>query len=289
MENIQTANSFNLGRAFKEYKKASGSAVKVIIVMVICAVIAAVLFFVPFLENQIDYVQVTVLWIVGLMVLVPFFVGAYSFWQGRGAILTLYENGLSYRRGRKNSTAVWDEIAFLTQGLTCRIETKNSEIIEFGSNIAGFGEIAKKIENKTYQTLLPSIEAAISRGESVHFKTLKADKNKFFSRLLNRTIFAGEGFTVDAQGITDNDEKKQIAWSEIVNFGVGNVEGNRFVAFAFFVQSVNDTFAKDYSRLANAGILLGICEEMVHAKKNEEAPLANLSVKTNDSFSKERI
>src|SRR5678816_3101842 len=99
-----------LGRAIKDYKKSSASVVKVTVVSLVSALIAAFFFVGAFSGNDPSLAQQIVLSIVGLLFTLPVILAIVLLIRGRGASLSLHENGLIYRSGGKQAATTWDEI-----------------------------------------------------------------------------------------------------------------------------------------------------------------------------------
>jgi hypothetical protein len=268
MKNDQPANTLRLGGLVKDYKRSAANFAKVVIVSLISAAIAA-LFFAGSVSNAMSgNVAGTIgLSIFGLLFLLPGFLGTFMLLRGRGASLSLYENGLIYRRGGKEFSTAWDEIDSYIQETACRITRKDGEVIEFGLNIKDANEVAQKIQGETLRIMLPQVKTALDNGSSVQFKGLKPAEKAPLGKALDNFMRAHSGFTVDARGITENDEGKRIEWSDITDYGIGTEQmgsagrsSNKIDVF--FVQDANSIFRTRYGLLGNAHVLLALCDEM---------------------------
>lgn len=252
-------NTLRLGRLVKEYSQSSGSIVKIVVVSAFSGIIA-LFFFVGAGSMAGDLAGVIVLSIVGLLFLLPVFVGVYMLIRNRGATLKLYENGFSYRRGAKDSLTTWDEINSYIQDTSCRIAKMDGEVIEFGLNLNGVDEVAVKVQEETSKLMLPQMRAAIRNGLRVPFKGLKLP-------VLNNVARAFSGFEVDADGISTIDEGDRIAWKDVTQFGIVEEQvgtQNRFYnrINVFFIEDGNKSFRTRLGLLENAHVLMTICEEM---------------------------
>src|SRR5260221_429839 len=100
MSNAKPINTLKLGRLVKDYQRSTANVAKVIIASLVSGAIAA-LFFAGVVSSAMskDLAGMIVLAIIGLLFLLPPFFGIYMLVRGRGASLSLYENGLIYRRG----------------------------------------------------------------------------------------------------------------------------------------------------------------------------------------------
>src|ERR1700730_10244847 len=119
--------------------------------------------------------------------------------------------------------------------------------------------------------MLPQVKAAILNGSSVQFKGLKPAGKAPLGKALDNFMRAFSGFTVDAQGISENDEGKRIEWSAVTDFGIGteqmgSARRERNMIDVFFVQDANTMFGTRYGLLENAHVLLALCGEMATLK-----------------------
>jgi hypothetical protein len=272
MNNDLPTNTLRLGRLVKDYKRSAANVAKVVIVSLISAAVAA-LFFAGSVSNAMSgNIAGTIgLSIFGLLFLLPGLLGAYMLLRGRGASLSLFENGLIYRRGGKELSTAWDEIDSYIQETACRITKKNGEVIEFGLNIKDANEVAQKIQDETLKIMLPQVTTAIRNGSSVQFKGLKPAEKAPLGKALDNFMRAHSGFTVDARGITENDEGKRIEWSDVTDCGIGteqmgSASRSRNMIDVFFVQDANSIFRTRYGLLENAHVLLALCGEMAACK-----------------------
>ncbi len=190
------------------------------------------------------------------------FAGIYQLFRLGGVSLSLYENGLIYRRRGRDFTTTWDEIDSYIQESACRITKKDGQVIEFGSSIEGVDEIAQEIQEQTLQRMLPQMKAAILDGSSVQFKGLKPFENRLPGKPLNNFTFAFSGFSVDAQGITEMDSGNHIAWKNVKDYGIGQEKMGRMTVDAFFIQDDKARFRTRLGLLSNAHILLALCAQM---------------------------
>ena len=275
MNEFQPRNFLHLGRLIKEYKQSAGNVVKVVIVSLISGTVASFFFLGAFsAEMSNNLAGKIVLSIVGLVFLLPALFGIYMLVRGRGASLSLYENGLIYRRGAKESATTWDEIESYIQETACRVTKKDGEVIEFGLNIKDADEVALRIQEETSKRILPQMKAAILKGASVQFKGLKPAERVPLGKAFDNFIRAFSGFTVDADGITEIDGGNRIAWKDVTEFGVAEEQiGTRNRAWnkidVLFIKDGNTSLRTRLGLLENAHILLAICDEMVSLKNAE--------------------
>jgi len=253
------ALSPDLGKLVKDYRLSWARVRQILGVIALSALVAsACLLPAIFGANETLGIRIGVA-IVGLFVASPVFVGIYQLLRLSGSSLSLYENGLIYRRSGRQFAAAWDEIESVAQESACRISTKRGAVIEFGSSVAGLDEAAQVIREQTLQRLLPQASAAIQRGESVRFQGLKPFGSRWRAQALNAYAFASSGFSVDAQGITEIDTGKCIAWREVQAFGVGQERMGRASADVFVVEGSHDRFRTRLGLLSNAHVLLALC------------------------------
>jgi hypothetical protein len=275
--NNRPTSTLKLGRLVKEYKRSSANIAKVIIASSVSAAIAA-LFFTGAVSSAMskDIAGTIALSIIGLLFLLPPFAGIYMLLRGRGASLSLYENGLIYRRGGKEFITAWDEIASYIQETACRITKKDGEVIEFGLNIKDADEVAQKIQDETLRIMLPEVKTAILNGSSVQFKGLKPAEKAPLGKALDTFMRAFSGFTVDGRGIAESDGGRRLEWSAVTDFGIGTEQmgagrGRRMID-VFFVQDADAMFRTRYGLLENAHVLVALCAEMTNLKKCNVSP-----------------
>ena len=277
MSNGSLTNTLKLGRLVKDYKRSSANVAKVIIASLVSAGIAA-LFFIGVVSTAMsgDIAGAIVLSIIGLLFLLPPGFGIYMLIRGRGAHLSLYENGLIYRQGGREFVTAWDEIASYIQETACRITKKDGEVIEFGLNIKDVNEVVYKIQAETLRIMLPQMKTAILNGSSVQFKGLKPAGKVPLGKALDNFMRAFSGFTVDAYGITENDGGQRIEWSAVTDSGrrteqMGSAARARNMIDIFFVQDANITLRTRYGLLENAHVLVALCAEMANLSNQVSA------------------
>jgi formylglycine-generating enzyme required for sulfatase activity len=273
MNGSQSTNTLRLGRFVKEYKASAGGVAKIIILTAICAGIAVLCLVAAVSAAQShEFVGMVAVSIFGLLFLAVSLYGIYNLFRSRGASLRLFENGLSFVRGGKESTTTWDEIDSYMQETACRITKKDGEIIEFGLNIKGADEVAQRIQDETLKRMLPQVKAAILQGSSVQFKGLRPGE-KILGKTLDQFAAASSGFTVDAGGITANDGNR-IAWKDVTDFGIAEeiiARGRmgKHTVNVFFIQDGRTGLRTRLGLLENAHVLLALCGEMVTLKNAE--------------------
>lgn len=265
-------NSPQLGRLLKEYKKSSAQAAMIIVLSLISAAVAAGFFSVWFSDESLA-LKIG-LSIPGLLFLLPGLAGIYVLFRGRGACLRLYENGLLFRRGGKESTTTWDEIDSYMQETACRLVKKDGEVIEFGQGLKAADEVARTIHAETLKLMLPRFKAAIGQGSRVEFKGWKPADKIPLGKGLSNYMQAHSGFTVDSNGITENDGGKHICWKDVTNFGVGEETlglRTKLPIRVLYIADANQCFRTRYGLLSNAHVLLALCDEMVRQSTQRSA------------------
>ncbi len=260
------ALSPDLGKLVRVYKLSWPRVRQILGVIVLSAVMASFCLVPALFEaNETLGIRIGVA-IVGLFVASPFFVGIFQLVRLGGVSLSLYEDGLIYRRRGHQAVARWDEIESYAQESACRIATKSGGVIEFGLSVEGVDDAAQVIEQQTLQRLLPQARAAIDRGESVRFQGLKPFGSRRRGRALNAYAFASSGFSVDSQGITEIDTGKCIAWPEVQAFGVSQERMGRTSVDVFVVEGSHDRFRTRLGLLSNAHVLLALCADLTGLK-----------------------
>jgi hypothetical protein len=190
------------------------------------------------------------------------FAGIYQLFRLRGVSMSLYENGLVYRRGSRTFTTSWDQIDSYIEGSACRITKKDGQVIEFGLSIEGVDEVAQEIQTQTLQRMLPQVKAAILNGGSAQFEGLKPFQKKLPGQALSNFAFAFAGFSVDQQGITALEGGQRIAWADVTDYGIRQEKMGRVMVDVFFIQDAATILLTRLALLSNAHILLALCAEM---------------------------
>lgn len=263
MSDSATTNPLELGRLVKEYKL-SFARVKQLIILICISAAMATCFWLPaiFDSSLSSLAQRIGLSIVGLFLASPMFAGIYQLFRLSGVSLSLYENGLIYRRRGKDFMTTWDEIDSYIEESACRITKRDGEVIEFGLSIEDVDEVAQEIREQTLRRMLPQVKAAILNGSSVQFKGLKPFEKRLPGKALNNFAFAFSGFSVDAQGITEMDGGNRIAWVDVKNYGISQEKMGRMLVDVFVIQDNKTRFRTRFGLLSNAHILLALCAEM---------------------------
>src|SRR6266851_4908531 len=194
-----------LGRLLNEYTSSRAQVIKIIILALISGGVALIFFTAAIFDTQNGLAGKIGFSVIGALFSLPFIAALYVLVSRRGSSISLYENGLSFRRAGKESTTTWDEIDSYMQETACRITKKDGEVIEFGLNIKGADEVAQRIQEKTLKRMLPQVRAAILQGSSVEFKGLRPGEKIPFGKTLDEFAAASSGFTVNSDGITAND------------------------------------------------------------------------------------
>lgn len=279
MNEGSATNTLRLGRFLKEYKSSAGGVARIIVAATFSVGIAGLFFLGAVSEaNSRAWGGMIALSIIGLIFMVPVLVAVYVLFRGRGASLRLFENGLNFRRGGKESSTTWEEIDSYMQETACRITKKDGEVIEFGSGIENADEVAETIQAKTLEIMLPKVRAAIKNGSRVQFKAWKPAHNFPLGKRLSNYMEAGSGFDIDSSGITDNDTGKHIAWKDIRDFGISEeTRGPRLKipVQVLYIANSNQQFRTRYGLLANAHVLLALCSEIVSPAHTEGVANSN--------------
>jgi hypothetical protein len=267
MNGNQATNTLRLGRLVREYKASAAGIGRIIFVALVCVAIAALFFFGALSEAwSREWGGVVALSIIGLVFLLPVLLAVYVLFRGRGACLSLYENGLFFSRGGKESTTTWDEIDSYMQEMACRIVKKDGEVIEFGQGIRGADEVAQTIQDETLKLMLPKVMAAIRNGSRVEFKGWKPAEKIPLGRGLSNYMEAHSGFTVDADGITENDGGNHILWKDLTDFGITEETRGPRIKIPIrllHIAGAKQSFRTRYGLLGNAHVLLALCAQMV--------------------------
>jgi hypothetical protein len=269
MSDFATTNPTELGRLVKEYKLSSARVRQLIFLICISAGMASVCWLPATFESNETLTTRVGISILGLFVALPMFVGIYQLFRLGGVSLSLYENGLIYRRRGREFKTTWDEIDSYMQESACRITKKNGEVIEFGLSIEGVDEVAAAIQEQTLQRMLPQMKAAILNGSSVVFKGLQPFEKQYPGKALNNFSYASSGFSVDAQGITELDGGNRIAWKDVKEYGISQEKMGRLPVDVLIIKDDKASFRTRFGLLSNGHILLALCAEMTGFAPND--------------------
>lgn len=276
MTEKQATNTLALGNLIKEYKGSRSSRARIVVVSLVCVLISSIFFLSAAVSvGRKEWGGVVGFSIIGSVFFLPVLVAIYVMFHGRGASLRLYEHGLSFSRGGKESSTAWDEIESYMQETACRITKKDGEVIEFGQGLTEADEIAQKIQEETLKLMLPQVKLAIRNGSSVEFKGWKPADKIPLGKGLSNYMEAHSGFTADANGITEIDGGARILWQDITDFGISEeTRGPRIQlpVNVLYITDANQTFRTRYGLLRNAHVLLALCAEMTNKPSNDAAP-----------------
>ncbi|HEY8561181.1 MAG TPA: DUF6585 family protein [Pyrinomonadaceae bacterium] len=115
----------------------------------------------------------------------------WSYIKNRGGRVEIFENGLTIEKGGVKQTALWSEIAVVTEKVekmymnnqyiydrySYVIEKQNGETFQLSNLVSNIDRIGRQIKVKTFEHLYPQMTAKIERGEPVLFDSLAIDKN----------------------------------------------------------------------------------------------------------------
>lgn len=250
-----------LGRPLGEYRRSGKAFLKIALLSLFSGGIAALIFYGAFTARGIDLAGKIVLSVVGALFLLPTFAGIYMLVTRRASSLGVYENGFTYRYGKKEFAVRWEDIASVTESTACRIELNNGLGFDIGENVEGFSEIADVIHDETLRRILPRMRQMIDDGGSVTFQGMKLGGTTPLSKAVNNTLLKGDGFIVDAKGIRTAADGGHIRWEDVVEYGVRPGEGRLARFLYFYIRDPQTEFQMNYGTLHNAHVLLEICAE----------------------------
>lgn len=129
----------------------------------------------------------------GLAALVGGVACVTTFWQSRGARVALHEHGVLVERGGERHTALWDEIAAVTEKVEkvymngqyvynrylYTIDKSDGQSFALNNMVSKVDRIGGALKEKTFERLYPQAAQAIERGEKVSFGSLRVDQNGF--------------------------------------------------------------------------------------------------------------
>ncbi len=271
MSDLSAASRPGLGNLVKDYRLSRARVREIFVIMLISGAVAACFFLTAIFSNDVspDGLRTRIgITLPGLLFTLPVAFGIRQLIRVGGSSLSLYEEGLVYRRRGKVTAATWDEIESYIQDAACRITKRDGTVIEFGSNIEGLAEVMDEIQAQTLRRMLPRARAAIRAGGTVEFSGLKLPGGKG----LNQFAYAASGYALDEQGISTLDGGppgdpsqaggKRIAWGDVTDYGIRQEKMGRVPVDVFFIRSEKEQLRARLGLLSNAHVLLALCEEL---------------------------
>jgi hypothetical protein len=258
-----SASSPELGKLVKECRLSPKKARQILFLTSASAAMALVCWLPAIFEtNETPTTRIGIS-ILGLFIASPMFVGLNQLYRLAGVSLSLYQNGLVYRRRGRTYSTTWDEIDGYILENACRITRKDGVEIEFGLSMeGGIEDVIHQIQKQTAQRRLPQIKAAIQAGASVEFKGLKPFGRTWPVKGLNHFAYAFTGFSVDLTGITGLESGVRIAWQDVKAFGTSQESMGRMPVEVFFIADNSTRLQTRLGLLSNAPVLLTLCTEM---------------------------
>jgi len=280
MSDTTAASLPGLGSLVKDYRLSPARIRQIVVVMLVAGVVAACFFLTAIFTNDLtpngirERIGIT---LPGLLFTLPVIFGVRQLIRVGGSSLSLYQDGLVYRRLGKEARTTWDEVDAVIEDSACRITKKDGEVIEFGASIEGLDEVMDEVQAQTLRKMLPEAQAAIRAGATVEFKGLKPFGGKQPGKGLNQFAYASSGYAVDARGITALESGQRIAWENASDYGIEQAKMGRIVVDVFFIESGEARFQTRLGLLSNAHVLLALCQELVPGQtaENDSNPKAS--------------
>jgi hypothetical protein len=254
--------SFIPGALVKDYRLSRSRVRQILLIMCLTGGMASVCLLPALFEPNETLVTRLGVGLLGLLFLTPVFVGIYTLLRFRGVSLTLYENGLIYRKAGKEYAVGWDQVATYVQDVACRITRVDGQVIEFGHSVEGLDEIAAVVQEETLKLLLPQVEEAIESGAAVQFEGLKPFGSRPRGRFMNRYAYATPGFSADLHGITWLEDNQRIPWGDVREFGIVPARMGRITVDVFVIRGSKAAFQTRLGLLTNAHVLLSLLMDM---------------------------
>lgn len=265
----------SLGALVKDYRLSASRIREISVIMLISGAVAACFFLTALLsdDTSLDGLRTRIgLTLPGLLFTLPVIFGVRQLIMVGGSSLSLYEDGLVYRRRGQALSTTWDEVDSTIADAACRITKKDGTVIEFGASIEGLADVMDVIEAQTLRRMLPAARAAIQSGGTVEFKGLKLPGGKG----LNRFAQAASGYAVDARGISSLDHaskqgNQSLPWGDVTDYGVAQARMGRVPVDVFFIRAGETQFRTRLGLLNNAHLLIALCEELAPRPPEEES------------------
>jgi hypothetical protein len=183
-------NSNDLGILVGEYEENKTATGSTLLIGLVCFGLTAML--VVFFRNEAGISFNKILFAAGAVF--SFLGGAscvHSFIKKRGGRVLVYENGLTVEKAGKKITARWSEIVTLREKVekiymngrylydrySYTIEKQDGVTFDLSNLISNIDELGRRLKEKTFEHLYPSMIAKIAGGEPVLFDSLAVDKN----------------------------------------------------------------------------------------------------------------
>ena len=170
----------SLGPLVQEYKLSTARVKEILFALLLSVPIGSCFLVGAF--SQGSRLQHILLALLGLFCALPFFAGVYQLIRLSGVSLSLYENGLTFRRRGSQVSTTWEQVAAYYQESACRIVKQDGAVIEFGTTLEGINEVAEAIQAGTLPFHAAAALTAIRGSGSTAFAGLRP----FESRLLGK-------------------------------------------------------------------------------------------------------
>ena len=206
-----------LGNLISEHTENKGATGTTLIIGLVCLGMSVGMFFLFNGEKEISFNKV-LFGLSGVFMIIAGISCIWSYFKNRGAVVKIYENGLTVEKGGKKHLAGWDEIVVVKESVEkiyvngnyiydrygYNIEKTDGENFALSNLISDIERIGRVIKEKTLERLYPNSIAKINNGEQVAFDSLTLDKNGCggvpWARLANFNIKDGMIAVKDKSG-----------------------------------------------------------------------------------------
>jgi hypothetical protein len=149
------STNFQPAKLLKEYKLSPARVWQIVLICGMSAGMSLVCWLPAIFETNDDIGTRVGISILGLFVALPMFFGIVQLFRLGGVSLSLYENGLVYRRRGTHFATSWDEIeSYLETDGGCRITRRDGGLVEFGASLQGVDEVLETVREQTLVPLL---------------------------------------------------------------------------------------------------------------------------------------
>jgi hypothetical protein len=259
--------SADLGQRVAEYKTSASGFVKLFAIMLACFVLACGLIFFSITTNDSNIGGRVVMFIFGLLFLLPGVLGVYGLMKGRKNAVRVHERGIVIHKLGVDNTILFDDVAAYSDGSFLVVATKSDESFDFGlDGLAAAPDLFSRLRDEVVvKRLVPNMRKTIEAGDTLEF-----DGGEIVEIAEPAEDVAG--FVVDAKGVTlTDDSKRQLAWSEIVECGstekVSSVGKMMLTTTSVFLKTKTETIEAPVDPLSDREAMLVLCNEMIRSPR----------------------
>ena len=248
-----------LGACVAEYKTSAAGFAKLFVIMLATLAIGGGMIWVSVAGGDSNTGGRVVLFILGLLFLLPTALGVYGLARGRDNAVRIHENGVVIRKGGTDVAVRFDDVGAYDEGAFLWIETENGESIEAGlDGLANARDLFARL-----------------REEIVVKRWLRTARQGIADGGVAELGEGDSGIALDAGGVTLSASQRRLAWDDIVACSVKSevvpvgAKTTRTVS-SVFLETKTESFSIESEPLSDRELLLALCNEM---KRGAAPPL----------------